>query len=55
MSTVLALESKSEPGVKPLDEVRQEVVAELSAKQGEALFAKWVQELRSRTYVEIRD
>jgi len=52
---LIKIMERAEPGVKPLDEVRQDVVAELSAKQGEALFAKWVQELRSRTYVEIRD
>jgi parvulin-like peptidyl-prolyl isomerase len=46
---------KTQAGLKPLSEVRQQVVDELSSKQGEALFAKWVQELRKRTYVEIRD
>lgn len=46
---------KTEPGLKPLSEVRAQVVEELSSKQGEELFAKWVQELRKHTYVEIRD
>jgi peptidyl-prolyl cis-trans isomerase SurA len=38
-----------------LEEARPQVVEELTAKQGQDIFAKWVQELRKRTYVEIRD
>jgi parvulin-like peptidyl-prolyl isomerase len=46
---------KTQAGIKPLSEVRQQVLDELSTKQGEVLFAKWVQELRKHTYVEIRE
>jgi len=42
-------------GVKTLKDVRTQIVEELSAKKGEELFAKWVQDLRKHTYVEIRD
>lgn len=37
-----------------LDEARPQIVQELTEKQGEQLFAEWVQDLRNRTYVEIR-
>ncbi len=42
-------------GVKPLSEVRQQVVDQLTVQKGETLFAKWVQDLRKHTYVEIRE
>jgi parvulin-like peptidyl-prolyl isomerase len=38
-----------------IEEARPQIVEELTAKQGQDIFAKWVQELRKRTYVEIRD
>ncbi len=37
-----------------LEDVRSQIVEELSSKQGETLFAEWLQELRKHTYVEIR-
>jgi len=40
---------------KTLQDVRGQVVEELSAQKGQAIFAKWVQELRKHTYVEIRE
>ena len=42
-------------GVKPYSEVRPQVIEQLSVQKGEALFAKWVQDLRKHTYVEIRE
>jgi len=46
---------RTEKRVKPLEEVRGAVVEELNVKKGEEIFAKWIQELRDRTYVEIRE
>ena len=40
---------------KTLEEARPEIVQELTSKQGEQLFAVWLQELRNKTYVEIRE
>ena len=45
----------SPAGLMPMEDVRGRIVEELSGKQGETLFARWVQELRKHTYVEIRD
>lgn len=45
---------RTEKAVKPLEDVRGEIVEELNVHKGEELFAKWIQELRDRTYVEIR-
>lgn len=44
------------PGkVRPLEDVRGSIVDELSGKKGEEAFAAWLQDLRKKTYVEIRD
>lgn len=45
---------KTDDKQKTLEEARPEIVQELTQKQGEQLFAEWVQELRNKTYVEIR-
>lgn len=37
-----------------LEDARTRIIEELSSKQGETLFADWLQELRKHTYVEIR-
>jgi len=37
-----------------LEDVRPQIIDELTSKQGETLFADWLQELRKHTYVEIR-
>jgi len=46
---------KTEKELKPFDEVKGKIVEELSVAKGEELFAKWIQELRNRSYVEIRE
>gem|GEM_PF-3637294 len=40
---------------KTLAEARPQIVDALSSKQGEAYFARWVQDLRKHTYVEVRE
>jgi len=43
------------PGTQEkLEDARAKIIEELSSKQGETLFADWLQELRKHTYVEIR-
>lgn len=46
--------ARTENRVKPIDEVRDKIVEELNVEKGEGLFAKWLQDLRDHTYVEIR-
>jgi parvulin-like peptidyl-prolyl isomerase len=46
---------KTEASSKTLEEARPEIVEELSAQQGEKLFAKWIGELREKTYVDVRE
>jgi peptidyl-prolyl cis-trans isomerase SurA len=40
--------------VKPFDDVKGDIVEKLSVAKGQELFAKWIQDLRDRSYVEIR-
>lgn len=47
--------SKTAGGLKPLAEVHDAIVDDISGKKGEELFAGWLQGLRKKTYVEIRD
>ncbi len=51
---IIKVMERTYKSVKPLDEVRGIIVEELSVNKGEELFAKWIQDLRNRTYVEIR-
>ncbi len=46
---------KTEASSKTLDDARPEIVEELSAQQGEKLFAKWIGELREKAYVDVRE
>jgi peptidyl-prolyl cis-trans isomerase SurA len=46
---------RADESVQPLDEVRGKIADEISATKSETLYAKWIQDLRKRTYVEIRD
>ncbi len=46
---------KTEASSKTLDDARPEIVQELSAQQGEKLFAKWIGELREKAYVDVRE
>ena len=46
---------KSAAATKTLAEARPQIVDELSSKQAEGLFADWIQDLRKRTYVEVRN
>jgi len=51
---LIKMMERSQPGAKSLEEARPQIVDELSSRQGEALFATWLQDLRKHTYVEIR-
>jgi len=42
-------------GSRTLEEARPEIVDQLTSKDSEAIFAKWIGELRKHTYVEIRE
>ncbi|MHB8173954.1 MAG: peptidylprolyl isomerase [Nitrospirota bacterium] len=46
---------KADGSAKSLDEARAEIVDKLSSKLGEKLYSKWIQDLRNKTYVEVRE
>ena len=41
-------------GLKPLEEVRQEIINEISSMRMEDRFQEWIEKLRERAYIEIR-
>jgi len=45
---------RSTSSAKTIDEVKPQIIERLNTKKGEAIFAQWIQDLRKRTYVEIR-
>ncbi len=46
---------KTDAGSETLDDARPEIVDKLSSKEGEELYSKWIQGLRDKTYVEVRE
>jgi peptidyl-prolyl cis-trans isomerase SurA len=52
---LIKIMSKKGSGVKSLQDAHDEIVDELSSEKTQEVFAKWVQDLRKRSYVEIRE
>lgn len=46
---------KTDAGAESLEDARPEIVDKLSSKAGDKLYSKWIQGLRNKTYVEVRE
>lgn len=46
---------RTDESVTPFADARAKIAEKLSVEKSESLFARWIKELRDRTYVEIRD
>ena len=50
---IITVVEEKEAGVRPLEEVRDEIYSTLYKKQVEAKYAAWIQELREKSYIKV--
>ncbi|MDY0045247.1 MAG: peptidylprolyl isomerase, partial [Syntrophales bacterium] len=51
---IIKVADKRGAGTKPLEEVREEIIAEIGNKRMEGEFMEWLDELAEKSYIEIR-
>jgi peptidyl-prolyl cis-trans isomerase SurA len=47
--------NKVEAGIAPYDDAKEFIYEKLNSIRGEAVYANWLRDLRSNTYIEVRD
>jgi len=51
---IIRIMDKRGAGIKPIEEVREEIIAKIGTEKGKKKFEEWLKEMREKSHIEIR-
>lgn len=51
---IIRITDKRGAGIKPIEEVREEIIAKIGTEKGKKKFEEWLKEMREKSHIEIR-